>query len=157
MDPRRSTKLTRSPGKLKRPRVGELITMSTLHSCLWRIQTIRDRAETHKMMLEHYQQTKNMLVFPTIKTPPDCFKVNTDEKSERVSVTEEAAKVIEALRKEHGDLMFHQSGGCCDGSSPMCFKAGTFWVGANDVYLGDVAGCPFYMSRAQYEYWKTPT
>ncbi|MBH8600865.1 DUF779 domain-containing protein [Thermoactinomyces sp. CICC 23799] len=73
---------------------------------------------------------------------------------ERVSVTEEAAKVIEALRKEHGDLMFHQSGGCCDGSSPMCFKAGTFRVGANDVYLGDVAGCPFYMSRAQYEYWK---
>ncbi|MBA4603890.1 DUF779 domain-containing protein [Thermoactinomyces mirandus] len=73
---------------------------------------------------------------------------------QRVQVTDEAAKVIERLRRKHGDLMFHQSGGCCDGSSPMCFKAGTFRIGANDVFLGKIADCPFYMSRSQYEYWK---
>jgi len=72
----------------------------------------------------------------------------------RVLVTEEAAQVIETLKRKHGELMFHQSGGCCDGSSPMCFRKGTFRVGANDVRLGEIAGCPFYMSRSQFEYWK---
>ncbi len=50
--------------------------------------------------------------------------------------------------------MFHQSGGCCDGSQPMCFENGDFKVGESDVYMGDIAGCPFFMSRDQFEYWK---
>lgn len=73
---------------------------------------------------------------------------------ERVSVTSEACQIIEQLRKQHGPLMFHQSGGCCDGSQPMCFTDGEFKVGDNDILLGHVDGCPFYMSRDQYEYWK---
>jgi uncharacterized protein (DUF779 family) len=72
----------------------------------------------------------------------------------RVAVTPEAAAVIRALREEHGALMFHQSGGCCDGSAPMCFAAGDFRVGGSDVYLGEIEGCPFYMGAAQFEYWK---
>ncbi|MCV9385850.1 DUF779 domain-containing protein [Reichenbachiella ulvae] len=73
---------------------------------------------------------------------------------ERVSITEEAAKVIAELKTKHGELMFHQSGGCCDGSSPMCFEEGEFLIGSSDVKLGVVEGCPFYMSKDQYEYWK---
>ena len=73
---------------------------------------------------------------------------------ERVTLTAAAAAVIDELRGEHGPLMFHQSGGCCDGSSPMCYPHGEFRVGARDVYLGDIAGCPFYMSASQFAYWK---
>jgi uncharacterized protein (DUF779 family) len=50
--------------------------------------------------------------------------------------------------------MFHQSGGCCDGSAPMCYPRGEFHVGQADVKLGEIGGCPFYMSAAQFEYWK---
>lgn len=50
--------------------------------------------------------------------------------------------------------MFHQSGGCCDGSQPMCFEQGDFRVGQSDVCLGEIEGCPFWMSRDQFEYWK---
>jgi uncharacterized protein len=74
--------------------------------------------------------------------------------AERVAVTSEAAAVITSLREEHGELMFHQSGGCCDGSSPMCYPRGELRVGAQDVYLGEIAGCPFYMSASQFAYWK---
>jgi uncharacterized protein (DUF779 family) len=73
---------------------------------------------------------------------------------ERVLVTSAAAEVIAALRAEHGELMFHQSGGCCDGSSPMCYPRGEFRVGSRDVYLGEIAGCPFYMGADQFEYWR---
>lgn len=72
----------------------------------------------------------------------------------RVLVTKEAEQVIEKLKQQHGPLMFHQSGGCCDGSAPMCFRQGSFRVGENDVLLGEIAGCPFYMSRSQFEYWQ---
>ena len=72
----------------------------------------------------------------------------------RVEVTEEAAALIRDLAKEHGPLMFHQSGGCCDGSAPMCFPRGDFRVGAQDVYLGDIEGTPFYMNASQFDYWK---
>ncbi len=72
----------------------------------------------------------------------------------RVLVTDRAREVIERLRAEHGELMFHQSGGCCDGSSPMCYPAGEFRIGGSDVKIGEIAGCPFYMSRSQFEYWK---
>jgi uncharacterized protein len=74
--------------------------------------------------------------------------------TERVAVTAEAARVIDTLRAANGDLMFHQSGGCCDGSSPMCYPLGEFRVGSRDVYLGEIAGCPFYMGADQFEYWK---
>ena len=73
---------------------------------------------------------------------------------ERVSVTEKAKAVIEQLREQHGDLMFHQSGGCCDGSSPMCFQKGEFLIGSRDLYLGDIEGCGFYMASDQFEYYK---
>ena len=73
---------------------------------------------------------------------------------ERVSVTESAASVIDQLRKKHGELMFHQSGGCCDGSMPMCFKVGGFLVGRRDVCLGKIHGCEFYMAADQFEYYK---
>jgi len=76
------------------------------------------------------------------------------EKIPRVKVTEKAAEVIDRLREKNGDLMFHQSGGCCDGSSPMCYQDGEFLVGSADVWLGEVHGCDFYMARDQFEYWE---
>jgi len=73
---------------------------------------------------------------------------------ERVIITPEATAMVEHLRSIHGPLLFHQSGGCCDGSSPMCYPFGEFRVGAQDVRLGEVAGCPFFMGAAQFEYWQ---
>lgn len=73
---------------------------------------------------------------------------------ERVLISEEAKKVIEQLREQHGELMFHQSGGCCDGSSPMCFPKGELMINEMDVWLGTIHGCEFYMSQDQFEYWK---
>lgn len=78
----------------------------------------------------------------------------------RVGFTREAADLLRRLTARHGPLMFHQSGGCCDGSSPMCFPVGEFLTGDADVHLADlpVGGLldpvPFWMSVAQYEYWK---
>lgn len=72
----------------------------------------------------------------------------------RVTVTPAAAQIIQQLQDRYGDLMFHQSGGCCDGSQPMCFEKGDFKVGASDVCLGEIAHCEFWMSRDQFEYWK---
>jgi uncharacterized protein (DUF779 family) len=74
---------------------------------------------------------------------------------ERVSVTDKAKAVIQQLREKHGELMFHQSGGCCDGSSPMCFEVGDFIVGSRDLCLGEIDGCEFYMAADQFEYYKT--
>ena len=73
---------------------------------------------------------------------------------QRVIATEAALALIAKLERQHGPLMFHQSGGCCDGSAPMCYPAGEFRVGASDVKLGEIGGVPFYMSAAQFEYWK---
>ncbi|WP_404380155.1 DUF779 domain-containing protein [Caenispirillum salinarum] len=73
---------------------------------------------------------------------------------DRVTVTPDAEAVIERLRGTHGPLMFHQSGGCCDGSAPMCYPEGDFRVGHSDVYLGTVAGCRVFIGAAQFEYWK---
>ncbi|KAA9357454.1 DUF779 domain-containing protein [Larkinella humicola] len=72
----------------------------------------------------------------------------------RVEITPAATIIIDKLRREHGELMFHQSGGCCDGSSPMCFAKGDFLIGSSDVWLGEVHGCDFFMSEDQFEYWK---
>lgn len=72
----------------------------------------------------------------------------------RVTATPEAEVLIARLREKHGPVLFHQSGGCCDGSSPMCYPQAEFMVGDRDVHLGEIAGAPFYMSPSQYEYWK---
>ena len=73
---------------------------------------------------------------------------------ERVSVTEKAKAVIDQLQRQHGDLMFHQSGGCCDGSAPLCFVKGDFIIGSRDVCLGEIHGCHFYMASDQFEFYK---
>jgi uncharacterized protein (DUF779 family) len=72
----------------------------------------------------------------------------------RVGAPPAAAELIEKLKSEHGDVLFHQSGGCCDGSAPMCFPINEFMVGNADVKLGSIAGAPFYMSESQFEYWQ---
>ena len=71
--------------------------------------------------------------------------------------TEAAIAEIGRLEAEHGPLVFFQSGGCCDGSSPMCFPEGEFRIGSHDVCLGEVDGCPFYIDAEQYERWKRPS
>jgi uncharacterized protein (DUF779 family) len=73
----------------------------------------------------------------------------------RVDATQKAKDLIDRLREEHGtELMFHQSGGCCDGSAPMCFEVGDFMVGSRDVKMGEIHGCEFFMSSEQFEYMK---
>ena len=72
----------------------------------------------------------------------------------QVVTTEAAVALMARLRAKHGPLMFHQSGGCCDGSSPMCYPLGDFLVGDGDVLLATLEGAPFYMSGSQFEYWK---
>jgi uncharacterized protein len=72
----------------------------------------------------------------------------------RVIAADAAKALIQQLKTIHGPLLFHQSGGCCDGSQPMCFTAGEFKIGSNDVCLGIVEGCKFYMHASQFEYWK---
>jgi hypothetical protein len=73
---------------------------------------------------------------------------------ERVIATPAALELIELLKKKHGQLMFHQSGGCCDNSAANCYLPTDLTIGAGDQYLGDIGGVPFYMSKSQYEYWK---
>jgi uncharacterized protein len=74
---------------------------------------------------------------------------------DKVTATEAALELIEILKQKHGkDIFFHQSGGCCDNSSANCFLPGEMTIGPNDEYLGDIGGCPFYISKSQYEYWK---
>ncbi|WP_386340193.1 DUF779 domain-containing protein [Xanthomonas citri pv. citri] len=72
----------------------------------------------------------------------------------QVTATLAALQLIDKLRAQHGDVLFHQSGGCCDGSSPMCFAVGEFIVGDRDVLLGEIGGAPFYISAPQFGYWK---
>ena len=72
----------------------------------------------------------------------------------RVLVTDAAKEVIDQLTERHGPLMFHQSGGCCDGSQPMCFEKGDFKVGSSDVKIGEIHGCDFFMNADQFQYWQ---
>ncbi len=72
----------------------------------------------------------------------------------RVTVSENAKNVIKQLKSKYGELMFHQSGGCCDGSQPMCFEKGDFKLGNSDICLGEIEGCEFWMSKDQFEYWQ---
>jgi|SRR5690606_24713326 len=74
--------------------------------------------------------------------------------AERLDITEAARAVVDQLRARHGPLLFHQSGGCCDGSAPMCLAVDDFRVGSRDVCLGELHGCRFYMSPEQFEYYR---
>lgn len=76
------------------------------------------------------------------------------ENTARISATTEAIALIRGLQATHGALMFHMSGGCCDGSAPMCFKANEFKAGYSDVGLGYIEGSPFWMSKDQFDYWQ---
>lgn len=73
---------------------------------------------------------------------------------QRVLATKAAEALIAKLKSIHGALLFHQSGGCCDGSAPMCFLEGDFRIGSSDVLLGAIAGCPVYIGAAQFELWR---
>lgn len=74
--------------------------------------------------------------------------------TKRVLVSPQAELVIAQLKEKFGPLMFHQSGGCCDGSQPMCFEKGEFKLGSSDIKIGVIADCAFFMARDQFEYWK---
>lgn len=73
---------------------------------------------------------------------------------ERVVATPEALALIEEMKSLHGEIMFHQSGGCCDNSAANCYLPTDLTIGPYDVKLGDVGGVPFYIGKLQYEYWK---
>jgi uncharacterized protein (DUF779 family) len=72
----------------------------------------------------------------------------------RVKATPAAIELIKTLRATNGDVLFHQSGGCCDGSAPMCYPVGDYIVGDLDVHLGTIGGAEVYISRSQFEYWQ---
>ncbi|MGH6763959.1 MAG: DUF779 domain-containing protein [Phyllobacterium sp.] len=72
----------------------------------------------------------------------------------KVSATPEALRLIAEITAEHGPILFHQSGGCCDGSSPMCYSQDDFIIGDHDVWLGEIGGAPVYISGPQYKVWK---
>ena len=73
---------------------------------------------------------------------------------QRVAITAEASKIVKQLKEKHGELIFHQSGGCCDGSSPMIFEIGDLYLDESDVLLGQIEGVNFYMNQDQFKYWK---
>lgn len=73
---------------------------------------------------------------------------------QRLDATEKALELIKALQAEHGDLMFYQAGGCCEGTQPQCFEKGGFYLRTNDVCIGEVAGQEFWVDRDLFEYWK---
>ena len=73
---------------------------------------------------------------------------------DKVTATPEALELLAEIVADHGPVLFHQSGGCCDGSSPMCYAQGDFLIGDHDVKLGEIGGMPFYISGSQYEAWK---
>jgi len=72
----------------------------------------------------------------------------------RVIITDAAKAIVDQLKQRFGDLMFHQSGGCCDGSQPMCFEKGDFKVGNSDVLIGIIEDSEFWISKDQFEYWQ---
>lgn len=72
----------------------------------------------------------------------------------RVAITEQAATIVAQIQEKNPTLIFHQSGGCCDGSSPMLLPAEDFYLDNSDVFLGEIAGIKYYMNQDQYDYWK---
>lgn len=77
-----------------------------------------------------------------------------DKELDQVEATPAALELLAEIVADHGPVLFHQSGGCCDGSSPMCYAQGEFMVGGSDVLLGELEGCPFYMGEDQFAYWE---
>ena len=75
-------------------------------------------------------------------------------KYERVAITEKAIEVLKQLKGKHGNLIFHQSGGCCDGSAPMVLEEGDMYLDDSDILLGQLEGVNYYMNQDQFEYWK---
>ena len=73
---------------------------------------------------------------------------------ERVAITEKAKAVLDQLKAKHGNLIFHQSGGCCDGSSPMILEEGDLYLDDSDILLGQLDGVNYYMNQDQFDYWK---
>lgn len=86
--------------------------------------------------------------------PTTADQAGVDGTPLRVTATPAALALIAELRADHGPVMFHQSGGCCDGSSPMCYPVGEFLTGDSDVHLGTVDGADFWISQPQFEVWK---
>ena len=73
---------------------------------------------------------------------------------ERISITPAAVEVVEKLKEEHGDLVFNQSGGCCDGTAPMCYAKGDFYVPSRNIKLGELCGVEFFIDKDQFEYFR---
>lgn len=73
---------------------------------------------------------------------------------DQVEATPEALALIKEIEADHGNLIFHQSGGCCDGSSPMCYAVGDLMIADHDVQMGEIGGVPYYIGGAQFEMWK---
>ena len=73
---------------------------------------------------------------------------------ERIAITPAAAEVVEKLKAEHGELVFNQSGGCCDGTAPMCYAKGDFYVPSRNIKLGELCGCEFFIDKDQFEYFR---
>jgi uncharacterized protein (DUF779 family) len=95
-------------------------------------------------------------VFATAPTPHAGAAIQTEETTMtgKVSATPEALALLSEIVADHGPVLFHQSGGCCDGSSPMCYPRAEFLIGDHDVLLGEIGGAPVYIGGAQYEMWK---
>lgn len=72
----------------------------------------------------------------------------------RIAITERATIIVKQLKEKHGELIFHQSGGCCDGSSPMIFEKGDMYLDESDILLGALEDVPYFMNQDQFEYWK---
>ncbi|MEL7299328.1 MAG: DUF779 domain-containing protein [Pseudomonadota bacterium] len=90
----------------------------------------------------------------TISCATDADVVEGTSATARVTATPAALALIEEIRGDHGAVMFHQSGGCCDGSAPMCYPVGDFRTGASDVKLGEIDGAEVWISGPQFEAWK---
>jgi uncharacterized protein (DUF779 family) len=80
--------------------------------------------------------------------------MNTVTTPDQVLATPAALELIDQLQAEHGPVMFYQSGGCCEGSAPMCFPVGEFRIGSRDRKVGEIGGAEFFISPQQFEYWK---
>lgn len=82
------------------------------------------------------------------------MSLEVGEELNKVRATAEAIEFLKEIMVDHGPVLFHQSGGCCDGSSPMCYPQGEFRIGGSDVKIGEIEGMPFYISEQQFEAWK---
>lgn len=76
------------------------------------------------------------------------------KKYQQVEITEKAAEVVRKLKEQYGEVIFHQSGGCCDGTAPMMIEKEDFYLDDSDIFLGELEGIPYYMSEDMYEIWK---